>query len=263
MSWTKIDGRILTVDQVRTDIASKSFGDWRPSGGVLHNTASPSLGRSQDFSIEHWRGMWEGFFSAKWSAGPHYFCFPGQKVLCFTPITHRGVHSPSWNGTRFGVEMVADFDTEDADSGLGLQVEQAAVAVFAALYAKLGLDPENIKMHYEDPATDHACPGKDIHKARFIQQVTEFMGSGGEHSGGTAPPPPPPPKIGTVIVAANDTLNMRDQSSVAGNIVAKLKPGVKVSVLGEAMNGTTKWLRVQPSGAGSGGWVAARYVNIS
>lgn len=266
--WTPIDGRVLTVDEVRADIAGKVFNDWKPSGGTLHNTATPSLGRAEQFSIQHWSDMWVGFFKQKgWSGGPHYFCFPRNKVLCFTPITHRGVHSPSWNGTKFGVEMVADFDREDDDAGLGLEVKQAAVAVFAALYAKLGLDPEGIKMHYEDPATTHACPGRDLKKDEFIHDVMGFMGSGGEHPGGTTPPPttvhPAEPQHGTVTVAVNDTLAMRDQSSQGGRLVGILLNGTKVDIIGDAMNGKTRWLHVrmpETAGDGSEGWVAARYI---
>lgn len=261
MAWTKIDGRILTIDEVRTEIAGTTWRDWRPSGGVLHNTASPSLGRSQAFSIEHWRDMWEGFYrdTQHWSAGPHYFCFPGKKVLCFTPITSRGVHSPSWNGTKFGVEMVADFDKEDDDAGLGLEVKMAAVAVFAALYAKLGLDPAGIKLHKEDPRTTHACPGRDIDKAEFIQLVQEYMGDAGEHPGGTVPPPAPAMKVGIVNVALGDTLNVRSQASASAPVVTKLVNGETVSILSEAMNGSTKWLRVEH--LITSGWVAARYIN--
>ena len=258
----KIDGRILTINQVREDIAKKVFKDWRPSGGVLHNTASPSLGRSEAYSIEHWRDMWEDYYRGKgWSAGPHYFCFPRGKVLCFTPITSRGVHSPSWNGTKFGVEMVADFDREDDDKGFGLEVKSAAVVVFAALYAKLGLDPEGIKLHKEDPRTTHDCPGRDVEKREFIQLVQEFMGDAGEHPGGTIPPPKPPVRTGIVNVANNDSLNVRNQSSAAGAVVARLPKGSHVTVLSEAMNGTTKWLRV--TYGKDFGWVAARFVNVT
>ena len=79
--------------------------------------------------------------------------------------------------------MLGDYDKDEFDSGRGLKVQQNAVAAFATLSAVLGLDPDTIRRHKEDPATTHACPGKKVIKNKFIQAVKDLMAErhGGEH----------------------------------------------------------------------------------
>jgi hypothetical protein len=263
MSWKPIDGRIVTIEQFRPIIAALPFTPFRPSGGALHNTATPNLKRIQQFSIEHWRDMWVGYYKSQgWSGGPHAFVFPDRRILLFTPFNQSGVHSPSWNGTKFGVEMCADFAIDDDDAGLGMAVKQTAVAVFGEVYKRLGLDPDNIKLHKEDQRTTHDCPGRDIDKAEFIQLVHEYMGEAGEHPGTVAPPPQPSGRRATVTgIAADDTLNLRALSSASSAVIDALKNGTRLGVFGEATNGNTKWLRVVVSETGKDGWVNAHYVN--
>jgi hypothetical protein len=57
-------------------------------------------------------------------------------------------------------------------------------------------------------------------------------------------------------------LNLRTRSSAASAISAVLPKDTRVAVLGEAFNGTTRWLRVwcRIKGIERVGWVAARYV---
>ncbi len=258
-NWKPIDGRILSTADAVAAIGEVQFKNWRPGGGALHNTAVPSLKRSKDYPIQHWSDMWQGYYRGLgWSGGPHFFCFPGQ-VLFFTPITLPGVHSPSWNGTKFGVEMVADYDTESAQVDGGLLVKQTAVAVFAALYSKLGLDPDGIKLHKEDPRTTHACPGKNIDKAEFISLVQQFMGTAGEHPlPAESPPAAPQDRKGTVNIPG-DTLTLRRESSASSESMGDLPDGTDLVIHSEAMNLTTKWLNVTTP-LGFIGWVNARYV---
>lgn len=261
-AWKTIDGRIVTVEQFRSHIATLEFSPFRPSGGVLHNTATPNLKRIQEFSIEHWRDMWVDFYKGQgWSGGPHAFAFPDRRILLFTPFNQSGVHSPSWNGTKFGVEMCADFAIDDDDAGLGLAVKQTAVAIFGEVYKRLGLDPDGIKLHKEDTRTTHDCPGHDIDKAEFIQMVHEYMGEAGEHPGTVTAPQAAPQRKGMVNVASDDTLNMRSLSSASSPIVSVLRRGANVTILGEAKNGSTAWMRVEASG--KTGWVASRYILAS
>lgn len=259
MNWKPIDGSILSTSDAEQAIADTEFKIWRPSGGALHNTAVPSLKRSKDYPIVHWRSMWEGYYRGMgWSGGPHFFCFPGQ-VLFFTPIILPGVHSPSWNGTKFGVEMVADFDKESAEEGDGLKVVQTAVAVFAALYGKLGLNPQDIKLHKEDPRTTHACPGKNIDKVEFINLVQQHMGTAGEHNL-PAVEQPPAQHVGRVNTPG-DTLTLRRESSASSASLGVIPDGTHLEIKGEAVNVTTKWLNVTTP-AGYSGWVNAKYVAV-
>jgi hypothetical protein len=98
-------------------------------------------------------------------------------------LTVSGTHSPSWNKIALGVEMLGDYDKDEFDSGRGLKVHQNAVAAFATLSAVLGIDPDKIRLHKEDPLTTHACPGKKVNKNKFIQEVKDLMAKrhAGEH----------------------------------------------------------------------------------
>ena len=266
MTWTPIDGRGVTVTELRHIIENMTFRTWRPSGGVLHCTGAPNLKQALETAPEIRINNLEHFFKVErgWPSGPHAFVWP-DKIWLFTPLNTRGTHSPSWNGTRFGVEMMGDYNVDDDDAGDGLKVKNNAAALFGMMYARLGLDPDNIKMHRDDPETTHkACPGSDIDAADFIARVKEFMGTAGDHDYDTA-----------YVMAGHDmkplnvrrgfsrtpddTLNIRVASSASSNVRITIKDGTPLSIDGEAMNGKTKWLRVTTAG-GVPGWCAARYV---
>ena len=77
----------------------------------------------------------------------------------------------------------------------------------------------------------------------------------------------PPPilvtkaRIGTVNVAANDYLNVRDEPNAKSPVTRILKAGEKVEIIGEAKNGTTLWYKVTSEDGGD--FVAARYVTVT
>lgn len=259
--WTPIDGRGLSIAEHLVHVQGMKFDQgFKPIGMTLHNTAAPKLSQwNSSTAAQRIRNL-ENYYKNEqgWPSGPHAFV-DDQKIWLFTPYNKKGTHSPSWNGTRIGIEMVGDFDTEDPNSGRGELVKKNTVALFAHLHEKMGWDPETIKLHKEDPRTTHACPGRNIDKASFINMVQEYMGHGGEHAPEPATPPAPK-KVGLVNVAANDTLNMRSQSSASSSVIMALQPGSTVEILSEAMNGTTKWFRVKFGGII--GWVAARYIIV-
>jgi hypothetical protein len=79
--------------------------------------------------------------------------------------------------------MLGDYDKDAFDRGRGAAVRDNAVAAMAALSTVLGLDPAGMKLHREDPATTHACPGKNVRKLDVIQRVQDKMlDEAGEHS---------------------------------------------------------------------------------
>lgn len=267
----KIDGRPMTVDGFRSHVEGLSFSAWKPSGIAVHNTANPSL-----YPLKG-HGSWHGssvtpaqrvknlaayYSGLGWPAGPHLFV-DDQFIWLFTPLTQKGVHSPSWNGTKIGIEMVGDYDIESFNEGPGAKVRDNTVAALAILHAKLGIDPQTIKLHKEDPATTHACPGKNVGKADLIRRVVEYMGEGGEHdapadAGATPVPAPAVERVGVVLV---DDLSLRELASAASAKKGSLPKETVVTVLSEAMNGTTQWLRVRTP-SGYLGWVSGRYVNV-
>jgi hypothetical protein len=163
---------------------------WRPSFVVVHNTAIPSLAQRPDgFTEDHIHNL-EAFYRdvRKWSAGPHLF-IDDRRIWVFTPLIVSGTHSPSWNKTSIGVEMLGDYESEPFDSGRGQGVRENAVAALASLHAILGLDPQTLRLHREDPLTTHACPGKGVRKFELIQRVQDLVVArhAGEHPVPSAP----------------------------------------------------------------------------
>jgi hypothetical protein len=103
-------------------------------------------------------------------------------------LTVSGTHSPSWNKSAFGLEMLGNYESEAFDSGRGLKVRKNAVAAMATLSAVLGIDPNTMRLHREDPETTHACPGKNVRKLQVIQEVRDLMAE--RHAGEHAMSPP-------------------------------------------------------------------------
>ena len=158
---------------------------WKPSLVVLHNTAVPTLAqRPEGLTSAHIEDLhfYDEFQAPKkngrgWSGGPHLF-IDQDGVWTFNPLDRKGVHSPSWNAKGWGVEMLGDFESEPFDSGNGLRVRTNAFAALAALFRRLDVatvTDENLKLHKEDPLTDHDCPGGRVDKAKAIAAVQALL----------------------------------------------------------------------------------------
>lgn len=257
-----------TIEDVATYIRGLNYTSWRPSNFVIHNTASPNL-------YQWWHSVppkqrmanLQSYYQNDmgWSAGPHFF-IDGKSWWCMTPTNVKGVHSPSWNGTMLGFEHVGDYDTESVTDGMGAQVQAMGHELCAVCCDFFGWDPERLKFHYEDPNTTHACPGSNMQKGIYIDCVQQTMGEGGDHN--PEPHPPTPPRRGVVHgVAANDKLNIRATASSSAPVIGEMENGDELTVVGEAMNGSTKWLRFRV-GQDKGpevaiyGWCSAAYVTI-
>lgn len=274
MAWKPIDGRGLTVDQFAAHVAGLNFTSWKPSGIAVHNTGNPALNplkghgswhgsstspqkRVNDSLVGYYKGL-------GWSSGPHMFV-DDQLIWLFTPLTTPGTHSPSWNGSKIGIEMVGDYDLEAFNSGPGAKVRDNTVAALAILHAKLGLDPDTIKLHKEDTRTTHVCPGKNVNKTDLIARVHEYMGEGGDHvpedeSEVLSPISVVQPSVKRTGTVTTDNLNMREQSSTGSRVIKVLMKGVPVTINREEMNGNTKWYSVIANG--TWGWVSAAYVKV-
>jgi hypothetical protein len=186
MPWKGIVNRAFTPEQFADYVEGLVFGNWRPQFVVLHNTAAPTLAQWHGPTPPEQRILnLEQFYrdKNKWSAGPHLFV-ADDLIWAFTPLTTSGVHSPSWNSISWGVEMVGDYNQEDFDHGPGGAVAENTVRALATLHSVLGLDPRQLKLHKEDPLTDHDCPGRRVDKATMIKRIQEAMG--GDHPLGAA-----------------------------------------------------------------------------
>lgn len=71
--------------------------------------------------------------------------------------------------------MLGDYEKEPFDSGRGSKVRDNSVAALATLCAILGIDPQTMRLHREDPLTTHACPGKNVRKLEVIQEVQDLL----------------------------------------------------------------------------------------
>jgi hypothetical protein len=185
-NWKGIVGQSFTTDGFDSYCHALSWTQWRPSFIVLHNTASPSLKqRPNGLTKQHILNL-EAFYrdEQKWSAGPHLFV-DDKQIWVFTPLTVSGVHSPSFNKIALGIEMLGDYASEAFTSGRGGAVRKNVVAAMATLSAVLGLDPATMKLHKEDKATTHDCPGKNVVKADVIKSVQDLMAE--RHPGDHAP----------------------------------------------------------------------------
>jgi GH24 family phage-related lysozyme (muramidase) len=241
---------------------------WRPKGIVIHNTDAPNLAQARATKggfPQRVRNIAPHYKNQGWSSGPHLFVFEDRNIYTGTPLKEKGTHSPSWNGTYWGLEMVADFDIgqDDDDAGPGLAVKEATCWAVAILLDKLGLPANNdtVKLHKEDPRTTHRCPGADIVKADMLERIATYLedlSPAGDHGDVDTPPAKPRPGV----VNTNE-LNLRDTPGMAGKVVVPggLAKGTKLLIYSSAKNGVTEWFRVTVPMTTLEGWVAARYVN--
>jgi peptidoglycan hydrolase-like protein with peptidoglycan-binding domain len=180
-NWKGIIGRGFRAAEFKEYVATLRFTDWRPQFAVVHNTSAPRLSQWHSHPGEVRMRNLESYYRNEqhWSAGPHLFV-ADDLIWVFTPLTTSGVHSPSWNGVAWGIELVGEYDEEPFNPA----VRENAVDALAALYACRGLAPATIRFHKEDPGTTHTdCPGRNVNKADLIARVEARMNSGvaGEH----------------------------------------------------------------------------------
>ena len=176
--WNNFEGLARTREQTLARINALQWTDWRPQGITLHNTAAPTLaqwaetGPRHDARISNLQSYYEN--DKGWHAGPHWFVSRNW-INWFSDPLRPGVHSRCFNATRFGIEMVGDFDQEEFNSGDGALVRDNAVFLIAALNLKFDFDPDDLKFHVECKKDNHDCPGKKVVKAEVISRVRAMM----------------------------------------------------------------------------------------
>lgn len=159
----------------------KKMSVWRPRGAVLHNTDAPTL--AQFYKGPHGaisgpqrvKNMWESYRHQGWSGGPH-LVITDREIILANALWLKGVHSPSYNATFWGIEMAGSYETKEQFSTL---VRDNTVRALAALYAMLGHEPDNSTFHFhkEDTRTTHrTCPGKNVgSKPAWIKMIHDQM----------------------------------------------------------------------------------------
>lgn len=179
MSWNKFDGTARNQADTLLRIAALTWTDWHPEGITLHNTAAPTLkqwaesGPAHDARIRNLQSYYENELG--WHAGPHFFV-SRQWINWFSNPLLPGVHSRCFNATRFGIEMVGDYNAEAFDSGDGAMVRDNAVFLMAALNNKFGFRAEDFAFHIDCKKDNHDCPGKNArNKSDLIARIKAKM----------------------------------------------------------------------------------------
>jgi hypothetical protein len=151
------------------------------TGVTLHNTWMPDLKRVKGYLdskkwtaeqlIDNW---WVSYRKMGWYSGPHLFIFP-DKIYVATPLNVRGTHSPSYNKSFWGIEIVGNYDIEV----LPPEMRKLAVGAAAEMFRALGVkaSDKNFKFHGEDPKTTHKdCPGKNLDpKSKWIEEINALL----------------------------------------------------------------------------------------
>lgn len=149
---------------------------------VLHNTAAPSIAQRPGgiLTLTHIKNLHTYYSQTQgWSGGPHLF-IDAEGIWVFNPLDKKGVHSPSYNGSSWGVEMLGNFETESFTTGLGAKIAanaQAACAILAELQGWPDLHDQRLILHKEDKKTNHDCPGKNVIKSFFVSAANAMMGA--------------------------------------------------------------------------------------
>lgn len=186
-NWRGTVGDGFTPEDFRAYVAGLTYSAWRPQGIVLHNTGAPTLVQwkaTKGGTRQRLLNL-TGYYRDQmhWMAGPHLF-IDDQRIWVFTPLNARGTHSPSWNATHWGIEMVGDYARE----AFNPNVRDLAVQAMAIMLQARGLSTDTIRFHKEDPLTDHDCPGKNVKKPDMIARVKNAM-IGDEDNGDHTPAP--------------------------------------------------------------------------
>lgn len=190
MSWVPIIGKEFTIPEFKNYVANlKIFLGAKFC--EVHSTGAPSLQQwyhSKDWPphrrvneslVDYYKNPQPG--KGAWSAGPHLF-IDQDFIWAFTPMSHTGVHSPSWNDRAIGIEIVGNMDVEL----FMLPQRKLVTAALGILHLKRGWDPAKyvfgkagLHFHKEDPNTSHKdCPGHHVVKAALIKDVQNYMRDG-------------------------------------------------------------------------------------
>lgn len=179
--WRGTLGCQLDQEQFAAYVAAIKPGDmeFNPKKVIIHNTAAPTYKQWTESPIypNRMNGL-TGWYrdKQKWMAGPHLFVDTTGYWL-FTPLWKQGTHSPSFNSSAWGMEMVGDYEKEAFDKGPGAKIRDNATFATAVLLQHLGLQvtAKTVVFHHEDPKTTHACPGKNVVKEDFLIRTGKAM----------------------------------------------------------------------------------------
>lgn len=179
-------GRVLSVAEWRSYIASYDFGPIAPTRLVLHHTYRPD--ETQWRGLASMRGMQGYYAGLGWSAAPHIYVAP-DGIWLFTPMREVGIHAGLGNQGitnstwwySIGLEMVGYFDY-NRPSG---NVWEYAKEVMVGVAQRLNIAPRRLISFHRDYTSEKSCPGWAVTHEWVYAEVEAAMNR-------TAPPPPAP-----------------------------------------------------------------------
>ena len=146
---------------------------WEPSGITMHHTGYPDLSiRPHGFTEQHMANMRHGYLNNNgWHRGPHIYT-DDHGIWVFNPLSRRGVHAVSFNSTRYGIEMLGNFDTEaDYVNPRGVASRDYGMFAAAVLMKHAGISTAKLNFHRHDRETTKTCPGKFVSFSEFEEAV--------------------------------------------------------------------------------------------
>ncbi len=150
---------------------------WAPSGITMHHTGYPDLTmRPNGFTEQHMLNIRHGYFTQRgWNRGPHIFT-DDNGIWVFNPLSARGVHAVFFNNTRYGIEMLGNFDDLDEfRNPRGETARSNGMFAAATLMRYAGISSAKLNFHRHDPETDKKCPGKHVDFSAFEDEVLSIL----------------------------------------------------------------------------------------
>lgn len=152
------------VAHVKT-INRPSFApDTLVDGVVVHHTWKPTLADWRGETTMN--GMLNYYKRLGWNAGPHLFIAIGSPNIAndgiwqMTPLTTKGIHAGECNNTKWGIEVVGNYDIQPWSSAMRSVVYDVVAELMRKAEAR-SISLRNLKGHRECNSPK-SCPGKMI-----------------------------------------------------------------------------------------------------
>ena len=151
---------------------------WTPTGITVHHTGVPDLSmRPNGFNEQQMRNLRNYYHDdLGWRHGPHIFT-DDHGIWVLNPLSSRGTHAKTYNSTRYGIEMLGNFDNiAEFRDPRGLASRNNGKIAAAVLMKYAGISTSRLNFHRHDPLTQKTCPGRHVDFATFEEEVLKTVG---------------------------------------------------------------------------------------
>lgn len=212
VAFSSINRQFKTVADFTAYLATLAPPHWA-HGSTYHNTYRPLEG--QWAGLVSMKSMQAAYAAKGWSSGPHCYLALGSPnpandgVWVMTPPTEPGTHAGVCNATRFGIEVVGDFNARPPS----LPQQQLLIDTLVALHRWAGLGPDLVA--HRDCMADRTCPGDAFYALKpqlQLRLAARLVGAGrymARHTQAVFEAPVPDSKV-----ALNDTAHLVEGQAV-------------------------------------------------